>query len=101
MKAEFRTMRCIAGLLLLTAIFTVHAFAQLDAPPARIGGPGPLIPSPPCLTLRGIWLGGSAACTPFTHRDWLAEITHWRTERRIYIGYDPSRYTLPQLQWGQ
>ncbi|HEX4785544.1 MAG TPA: SUMF1/EgtB/PvdO family nonheme iron enzyme [Candidatus Sulfotelmatobacter sp.] len=100
MKAEFRTMRCTAGLLLLTAIFAGRTFAQLDQG-ARIGGPGPQLPSPPCLTLRGIWQGGSPACTPSTHRDWLAEITHWRTERRIYIGYDPSRYELPQLQWAQ
>ena len=100
-KTEFRMMLCTASLLLLTAIFTAPASAQLDAPPARIGGPGPQIPSPPCLTLRGIWLGGSASCTPSTHRDWLAEISHWRTERRIYIGYDPSRYELPQLQWAQ
>jgi len=40
MKAELRAMRCIAGLFLLMAIFTAHAFAQLDAQPARIGGPG-------------------------------------------------------------
>jgi formylglycine-generating enzyme required for sulfatase activity len=100
MKAEFRTMWCRAGLFLLTTMFSTHAFAQLEAG-VRIGGPGPQIPSPPCLTIRGIWLGGSAACTPSTHRDWLAEITHWRTERRIYIGYDGTRYGLPQLQWAQ
>jgi formylglycine-generating enzyme required for sulfatase activity len=100
MKAEFRTMRWTAGLFLLTAIVTAHAYAQLDTG-VRIGGPGPQIPSPPCLTLRGIWQGGSLPCAPSTHRDWLAEITHWRVERRIYIGYDPTRYGLPQLQWAQ
>ncbi len=101
MRSQFRTMRCAVGLFLLTAILTAHAYAQLDAGPPRIGGPGPQIPSPPCLTMRGVWMGGAAPCTPFTHRDWLAEITHWRTERRIYIGYDPARYALPQLQWAQ
>jgi hypothetical protein len=28
-------------------------------------------------------------------------ISHWRTERRIYIGYDGSRFALPELQWAQ
>src|SRR5882762_9138745 len=100
MKAEFPTIRFTASLLLLMAMFTTRSDSQLDTG-VRIGGPGPQIPSPPCLTLRGIWLGGSAACTPATHRDWLADITHWRTERHIYIGYDGSRYALPQLQWAQ
>ena len=40
-------------------------------------------------------------CTPSTHRDWLADTRHWRTERLIRIGYDGSRYKLPQLQWAQ
>jgi formylglycine-generating enzyme required for sulfatase activity len=31
----------------------------------------------------------------------LTDITHWRTERRIRIGYDPSRYELPALKWAQ
>jgi iron(II)-dependent oxidoreductase len=100
MKAKLRTMRSTVGLLLLTSMFAPHSYAQLG-PGARIGGPGPQIPSPPCLTMTGIWMGGSASCTPATHRDWIAEITHWRTERRIYIGYDGSRYALPQLQWAQ
>ena len=28
-------------------------------------------------------------------------MTHWRTERRIRIGYDGARYSMPALQWTQ
>jgi formylglycine-generating enzyme required for sulfatase activity len=31
----------------------------------------------------------------------LTDITHWRNERRIRIGYDSSRYELPALKWAQ
>jgi formylglycine-generating enzyme required for sulfatase activity len=40
-------------------------------------------------------------CTPASHADWLADITHWRAERRIRIGYDPARYEMPALKWAQ
>ncbi len=99
MRIEFGAMRSKAGLLLLVAIFAAYAYAQVEAP-VRIGE-GPQIPPPPCLTPRGAWIGGSPSCTPATHREWLDQITQWRDQRRIYIGYDPSRYGLPQLKWAE
>jgi gamma-glutamyl hercynylcysteine S-oxide synthase len=95
MKAEFRTMWSTAGLVLLTAASTAGAYAQ------GVNPQGQLLASPPCLTMGGILRGGTAPCTASTHRDWIADITHWRDERRIRIGYDGSRYALPQLQWAQ
>jgi gamma-glutamyl hercynylcysteine S-oxide synthase len=59
------------------------------------------IPVPACLTMKGAWEGGSNACTPADHAAWLADIQHWRTERRIRIGYDGSRYDMPALKWTQ
>src|SRR6266568_2508496 len=59
------------------------------------------IPPPKCYTLRGAWEGGYIPCTATMHRDWLADISHWRAERLVRIGYDPSRYALPSLQWTQ
>jgi iron(II)-dependent oxidoreductase len=56
---------------------------------------------PTCLTLRGAWEGGYIPCTASTHQEWLADITHWRAERRIRTGYDPSRYEMPSLRWAQ
>jgi len=32
---------------------------------------------------------------------WLADIKHWRMERRIRIGYDDAEYLRPQLAWTQ
>jgi len=58
-----------------------------------------LIPGPACLASRG--LGGSAPCSESTHAEWLNDVTHWREERRIRIGYDGSRYNEPALRWTQ
>jgi gamma-glutamyl hercynylcysteine S-oxide synthase len=59
------------------------------------------IPTPACLTMKGAWEGRSTACAQNEHDSWLADITHWRNERRIRIGYDGARYDLPALKWTQ
>jgi iron(II)-dependent oxidoreductase len=59
------------------------------------------IPPPGCLTMRFSWEEGSEPCTDTTHQEWLRAVTAWRAERRIRIGYDPSRYEMPALQWAQ
>ena len=60
------------------------------------------IPPPDCLTLRMPWEGsGGYPCLGGEHEAWLRAVTAWRTERRIRVGFDPSRYTLPALQWAQ
>jgi gamma-glutamyl hercynylcysteine S-oxide synthase len=62
---------------------------------------GEQIPVPECLTMKGLWEGGSKPCSQNEHDAWLADITHWRMERRIRVGYDGTRYDLPALQWTQ
>ena len=32
---------------------------------------------------------------------WIADVRHWRAERRIRIGYDGSQYERPELNWTQ
>jgi iron(II)-dependent oxidoreductase len=59
------------------------------------------IPAPDCLSLKGAWEGGSKPCTPEDHDAWLADIRHWRSEHLIRIGFDGSRYDLPELRWTQ
>src|SRR2546425_12493491 len=59
------------------------------------------IPTPGCLTLKAAWEGGSSPCATNEHEAWLADIRHWRNERKIRIGYDGSRYDLPALKWTQ
>src|ERR1700686_3191573 len=58
-------------------------------------------PPPGCLNMKGGGEGGSAPCTQNEHDSWLADIRHWRNERRIRIGYNGSRYDLPELKWTQ
>jgi len=72
--------------------------AQDTQYPAR----GQQIPAPDCLNLHYAWEGVlQAGCAPFTHERWLRDLQHWRSERRIRIAYDPSRYELPELRWTQ
>jgi formylglycine-generating enzyme required for sulfatase activity len=97
MKTTTRILRRAAVSFFLAAFLTAPAFTQ-DTHSAPFGQQ---IPPPTCLTLRGAWEGGYIPCTPFTHQQWLADITHWRAERRIRTGYDPSRYELPALAWTQ
>jgi len=80
-------------------LFTLSAIASAQDskfPPAE-----QQIPVPECLTMRGLWEGGSKTCTQNEHDAWLADITHWRNERRIRIGYNGFRYDLPALRWTQ
>jgi iron(II)-dependent oxidoreductase len=62
---------------------------------------GQQIPVPECLIMKGLWEGGSKPCSASEHEAWLADIAHWRSERRIRIGYDGARYDLPALKWTQ
>jgi gamma-glutamyl hercynylcysteine S-oxide synthase len=97
MKKTTRFLQWTAVPSLLAIVLASHALAQdTHSPPF-----GQQIPPPTCLTLRGAWEGGYIPCTALTHQQWLADITHWRAERRIRIGYDPSRYELPALKWTQ
>ena len=52
------------------------------------------IPVSPCIgvAVKDLWFPGSKLCDPAEHSAWLADITHWRKERLIRIGYDGSRY---------
>ena len=93
MKAIAR-LTCLAATGLLLAA-SLHAQDTYFAPKEQ------QIPPPACFTIRGAWEGGYIPCTALSHQEWLADITHWRAERRIRIGYDPSRYEMPALKWTQ
>jgi gamma-glutamyl hercynylcysteine S-oxide synthase len=62
---------------------------------------GQQIPPPACLTLHMPWEGSSEPCTKETHEEWLKAVTSWRSERLIRVGFNPSWYDLPALQWAE
>jgi iron(II)-dependent oxidoreductase len=73
----------------------------LNAQDSNFSPEGQQIPLAECLSVKGQWDGVYKPCTPQDYKDWLADITHWRNERRIRIGYDGYRYALPELAWTQ
>jgi len=83
--------------LVLSTFFAVLLAAQ----DTHYGPRGQQIPPPVCLTSGETWEGGYTPCTASNYQQWLADITRWRAERRIRVGYDSSRYELPGLKWTQ
>ncbi len=89
------------GTLLTITLATAPAIAQ----DSQYRPVNQQFPSPECLTLSNAYsaalAGGYKPCSAKTHEEWLQDLEHWRTERRIRVGYDGSRYSLPALQWTQ
>ena len=89
------------GLLLAVTIMTLHAAAQ----DTKYVPDGPwnqfMLAAPPCLALKDPWDLDTGICPAGTHEQWLKDVTHWREERKIRIGYDGSRYDDPALRWTQ
>ena len=92
MRIHFKS---IAAATLLAAATTISAQDSRYRPERQ------QIPTPGCLVMKGAWEGGSTACGQNEHDAWLADITHWRNERRIRIGYNGDRYDVPALKWTQ
>ena len=84
---------------LVVALLTLSAAAQ-DTHYVSRGG-SQQISSPDCFTQKGAWEGGSRPCTPADFDAWLKDITHWRMERKIRIGYSDERYHQPAFKWAQ
>jgi iron(II)-dependent oxidoreductase len=59
------------------------------------------IPPDRCLTQRDDSESGNIPCNVQSHRAWLGDITHWRAERRIRVGFSGARYEMPALKWAQ
>jgi gamma-glutamyl hercynylcysteine S-oxide synthase len=91
----------IAKTELFSALVALACVASAMAQDTKSAPVGQQIPPPTCLSLRGAWEGGYTPCTAETHQEWIADITHWRMERRIRIGYSDARYSIPALKWAQ
>ena len=101
MKTIRNSMFRVAGALLTVTMVVALAIAQ----DSHYRPKDQQFPSPECLTVSDEYstalAGGYKSCSAETHDGWLRDLEHWRTERRIRIGYDGSRYSLPALQWTQ
>jgi len=97
MKQTGTILRWMVGQVVVASVLIGSVTAQ----DTQYGPKEQQIPPPPCLTIRGAWEGGYTPCTAQTHAQWLADVTHWRMERRIRIGYDPARYEVPAFRWAQ
>src|SRR5271168_2107939 len=100
---DFKLLALVICLSLLTAALPCSVLAQ-DIPILPLSfyfqSPDQQIPPPACLTLR-FPPESTPPCGLLAHNQWIKAITNWRTERRIRIGYDGSRYDLPALKWAQ
>ena len=62
---------------------------------------GMMINPPSCYTLGDPWVSNNVDGSCPGYELWLNDVKHWRSERRIRIGYDGHRYEIPALQWTQ
>jgi len=84
---------------LWTALILMVAASFAAAQDTRFPPDGELIPGPGCAGRT--FPVSPRACTPQQYDLWLADVTHWRAEHRIRIGYDPSAYQRAELRWTQ
>jgi formylglycine-generating enzyme required for sulfatase activity len=87
--------------LLLASACAIPASAQdskfvPDLPEAE-----QMIAAPPCYAPKDEWVIDENERPCASHEAWLKDVTHWRAERKIRIGFDGSRYDIPALQWTQ
>jgi formylglycine-generating enzyme required for sulfatase activity len=92
-RAWFATV----SLLISTCVLAPTGFAQ----DVQYSPQGEQIPGPACAGLPQWYSGKPRTCSAAEFAAWLADVRHWRDERKVRIGFDSSAYDLPELQWTQ
>jgi iron(II)-dependent oxidoreductase len=91
-----RRLQILTGLF-ATALAACSALAQ----DTRFPPLDQQIPGPPCLLMRGEGEPAMPPCSDEQHEAWLRDVTHWRSERLLRVGYSDEFYTMPALLWTQ
>jgi iron(II)-dependent oxidoreductase len=91
-----------AGFRFLAATLAL-IFSATSAEPQDVqySPQGEQIPGPSCAGIPQ-WYGGKPrTCQQGELSFWLSDVRHWRDERRLRIGFEPSIYDAPALKWTQ
>jgi len=99
----------LPGWPLVVLLACTHAMSATGADETQISEYVPWFPSsevpmingPKCLGVHSMQNSSSSGCKPDVHQSFLDALYYWRKARRIYIGYDGSRYDAPALRWTQ
>jgi len=91
----------LAYFALIVTLVTITSAQDSKFPPAE-----QQIPVPECLTMRGLWEGGSKACTQNEHEAWLADVVMIVLEagslqpagRRPYFAFN-TVFAAPMLSY--
>jgi iron(II)-dependent oxidoreductase len=82
---------------LAIALFPVFAAGQTT----RYSPEGDQLPGPECLNPGKPSSGQPKICTAADYKEWLDDLTHWRSEMHIRAGYSPENYQRPEWKWTQ
>src|SRR5271156_4335901 len=104
-KSRATVLSGASGLLFAYSLWATLAVAQVmpgDPYVPEDSWDPMMINAPKCLgaTPESIQIG-PLECELDVHQGFLDMLHHWRMVRRIYIGYDGSRYGSPALKWTQ
>ena len=92
----------MAGFLLRTVFCLSFVFsAALLAQDVKYPPQAEQFPGPDCGGLPSLWLQPPRPCQAHDLQEWLADLEHWRNERKVRIGFDSSEYDRPELKWTQ
>jgi iron(II)-dependent oxidoreductase len=97
MSARVQIKRATMAVCVALVAASVGTFAQDDR---YLPHEQQILP-PDCVTLSALGEGSGSLCDGDEHEEWLKAVTAWRAERRIRVGFDPSRYAQPALAWTQ
>ena len=95
-----RTLRSSFRLLVF-ALGLLYSAPTSPAQDVQNNPQGEQIPGPSCAGIPQWYSGKPRTCQSGELAFWLNDIRHWRDERRLRVGFEPSIYDTPALKWTQ